>query len=209
ALLDGEVVALDASGVSSFQALQQATALGPGWTLAYVAFDLLFLDGRDVRPEPLLARKKSLAALLRRRAHLRYSEHYDAPGPEVYERACRMGLEGIVSKRAAAPYTSGRGQSWLKVKCVRRQEFVVGGYTDPEGARAVLGSLLLGVHDDGGRLVYAGKVGTGFDRAALESLGKRLGAIPQREAPVSSDGPPPPGRRVHRGKPPPVAAGAL
>jgi bifunctional non-homologous end joining protein LigD len=202
ALLDGEIVALDRSGVSSFQALQQGAEGTGGWSLAYVAFDLLFLDGRDLRPQPLLERKKALARLLRgRRGRLRYSEHFDAPGPEVHQRACRMHLEGIVSKRKQAPYVAGRGQAWLKVKCVARQEFVIGGYTDPEGARAELGSLLLGVHDRDGRLVYAGRVGTGFTDATLVVLGQRLRKLAQRASPFSPEGPRPPARGAHWVKP--------
>ena len=200
AMLDGEVVVFDAAGVSSFQALQQATEAGRAPT--YVAFDLLFLDGRDLRAEPLIARKKALAQVLKgRRGRVRYSEHFDAPGQEVYERACEMALEGIVSKRKQAPYTSGRGQTWLKVKCMTRQEFVIGGYTDPEGARADFGSLLLGVHEPDGRLVYAGKVGTGFSHATLEALGKRLRKLEQRASPFAADGPRPPARGAHWVKP--------
>jgi bifunctional non-homologous end joining protein LigD len=202
ALLDGEIVALDRSGVSSFQALQQGAEGKGGWSLAYVAFDLLFLDGRDLRGQPLVERKKALARLLRgRRGRLRYSEHFDAPGPEVHQRACRMHLEGIVSKRKQAPYVAGRGQAWLKVKCVARQEFVIGGYTDPEGARAELGSLLLGVHDRDGRLVYAGRVGTGFTDATLAVLGKRLRKLGQGASPFSPEGPRPPARGAHWVKP--------
>ena len=202
ALLDGEIVALDRSGVSSFQALQQGAEETGGWSLAYVAFDLLFLDGRDLRGEPLVERKKALARLLRgRRGRLRYSEHFDAPGPEVHQRACRMHLEGIVSKRKQAPYVAGRGQAWLKVKCIARQEFVIGGYTDPEGARAELGSLLLGVHDRDGRLVYAGRVGTGFTDATLAVLGKRLRKLGQGASPFSPEGPRPPARGAHWVKP--------
>jgi bifunctional non-homologous end joining protein LigD len=202
ALLDGEVVALDRAGVSSFQVLQQGAEGLTGWSVAYVAFDLLFLDGRDLRARPLVERKKALARLLRgRRGRIRYSEHFDTPGPQVYERACGMGLEGIVSKRKDAAYTSGRGQSWLKTKCVARQEFVIGGYTDPEGARAEFGSLLLGVHDRDGRLVYAGRVGTGFTQATLEALGRRLRRLEQRASPFSPDGPRPPARGAHWVKP--------
>jgi bifunctional non-homologous end joining protein LigD len=200
ALLDGEIVVFDAAGVSSFQALQQAAESGRA--PIYVAFDLLFLDGRDLRREPLIARKKALARLLRgRRGRLRYSEHFDAPGPTVYERACQMSLEGIVSKRKQAPYASGRGQSWLKVKCVARQEFVIGGFTDPEGARADFGSLLLGVYEPDGRLVYAGKVGTGFTHDTLERLGRRLRRLEQRASPFAPDGPRPPARGAHWVKP--------
>jgi bifunctional non-homologous end joining protein LigD len=202
ALLDGEIVVFDAAGVSSFQALQQAVGRGAGRSLVYVAFDLLFLDGRDLRPEPLLARKKELARLLEgRRGALRYSEHFDEPGQKVYERACRMALEGIVSKRKQAPYTAGRGPAWLKVKCVARQEFVIGGYTDPEGARVEFGSLLLGVHEPDRRLVYGGRVGTGFSRATLAALGKRLRKLGQRGSPFAADGPRPPTRGAHWVKP--------
>ena len=202
ALLDGEIVALDRAGVSSFEALQQGARGSKGRSLAYVAFDLLFLDGRDLRARPLIERKKALARLLRgRRGRIRYSEHFDASGAEVYERACGRGLEGIVSKRKDAPYTAGRGQSWLKTKCVARQEFVIGGYTDPEGARAELGSLLLGVHDRDGRLVYAGRVGTGFTQATLAALGPRLRRLEQRASPFSPDGPRPPARGAHWVKP--------
>ena len=195
ALLDGEVVALDEAGVSSFQALQEGAE---GRSLAYVVFDLLFLDGRDLRARPLLERKKALARLLRgRRGRIRYAEHVLGSGPQEYERACRNGLEGIVSKRASAAYTAGRGQTWLKVKCVARQEFVIGGYTDPGGARAELGSLLLGVHDRAGRLLYAGRVGTGFTQAALADLGARLRRLARRTSPFAPEGPRPPARAAH------------
>jgi bifunctional non-homologous end joining protein LigD len=200
ALLDGEVVVFDAAGASSFQGLQQAAESGS--SLAYVAFDLLFLEGRDLRGEPLLVRKKALARLLAgRRGRLRYSEHFDAPGQEVYERACRMSLEGIISKQKQAPYTSGRGQAWLKIKCTSRQEFVIGGFTEPEGARSQFGALLLGVHERDGSLVYAGKVGTGFTDMTLSTLGKQLRKLEQPTSPFSARGPRPPGRGAHWVKP--------
>ena len=206
ALLDGEIVALDRAGVSSFQALQQADQLETGRTLVYVAFDLLFLDGSDLRPLPLVERKARLARLLKgRRGRLRYSEHFDLSGQRVFDRACRLGLEGIIAKQKNAPYTSGRGPAWLKVKCVARQELVIGGYTDPDGARAEFGSLLLGVHDRDGRLVYAGRVGTGFDHATLKNLGARLRKLERRASPFSADGPRPPGRGAHWVKPELVA----
>ena len=195
ALLDGEVVALDRAGVSSFQALQEGAE---GRSLAYVVFDLLFLDGRDLRARPLLERKKALARLLRgRRGRIRYAEHVRGSGPQEYARACRNGLEGIVSKRASAAYSAGRSQTWLKVKCVARQEFVIGGYTDPEGARTELGSLLLGVHDRAGRLLYAGRVGTGFTQATLADLGARLRRLARRTSPFAPEGPRPPARAAH------------
>ena len=206
ALLDGEIVVLDRAGVSSFQALQQADRLETGRMLVYVAFDLLFLDGRDLRPLPLVERKARLARVLKgRRGRLRYSEHFDIPGRRMFARACRLGLEGIIAKRKQAPYTSGRGQAWLKVKCVARQELVIGGYTDPDGARAEFGSLLLGVHDRAGRLVYAGRVGTGFDHATLGRLGARLRKLERRVSPFAADGPRPPARAAHWVKPELVA----
>ena len=205
ALLDGEIVALDRAGVSSFQALQQADQLEAGRSLVYVAFDLLFLDGRDVRPLPLVERKTLLARLLkRRRGRLRYSEHFDTPGQRVFDRACRLGLEGIIAKQKSASYRSGRGSAWLKVKCVARQELVIGGFTDPDGARAEFGSLLLGVHDRDGHLVYAGRVGTGFDQATLERLGARLRKLERRDSPFAPHGPRPPAR-AHWVKPDLVA----
>ena len=130
---------------------------------------------------------------------------FDVPGQRVYDRACRRGLEGIIAKQKNAPYRSGRGQAWLKVKCVARQELVIGGYTDPDGARAEFGSLLLGVHDREGRLVYAGRVGTGFDRATLKNLGARLRKLERRASPFSLDGPRPPARGAHWVKPELVA----
>jgi len=203
ALLDGEIVVFDAAGISSFQGLQQAGESGS--SLTYVAFDLLFLDGRDLRGESLLVRKKALARLLAsRRGRLRYSEHFDAPGQEVYERACRMSLEGIISKQKLAPYTSGRGQTWLKIKCTSRQEFVIGGFTDPEGARSQFGALLLGVHERDGSLVYAGKVGTGFTAGTLSTLGKQLRKLEQPTSPFSPSGPRPPARGALCVKPTPA-----
>jgi bifunctional non-homologous end joining protein LigD len=187
ALLDGEVVALDRRGIPSFQALQHASALEAGRSLAYVAFDLLFLDGRDLRSEPLVERKAQLARLLRgSHGPLGYSEHFEGPGKAVYDRACRMGLEGIVSKQKQAPYSSGRGQAWLKTKCMARQEFVIAGYTEPAGARSEFGALLLGVHDRSGQLVYAGRVGTGFNQATLKALGRRLRSLEQPQCPFAS-----------------------
>jgi bifunctional non-homologous end joining protein LigD len=151
-------------------------------------------------------RKARLARVLKgRRGRLRYSEHFDVPGRRVFARACRLGLEGIIAKRKQAPYTSGRGQAWLKVKCVARQELVIGGYTDPEGARADFGSLLLGVHDREGRLVYAGRVGTGFDQPTLESLGARLRKLERHASPFAAAGPRPPARGAHWVKPELVA----
>ena len=184
ALLDGEVVALDAQGVSDFQALQNSLTAGREGDLVYYAFDLLHLNGEDLRTRPLSDRKSALTSLLERapvsaRRTLRLSEHVVGGGPEFFRKACELGVEGIVSKRADAPYRSGRGRDWLKVKCTKRQEFVIVGYTDPSGSRSHFGALLLAVATDDG-LRYAGRVGTGFTEESLGELHRRLLPLARR-----------------------------
>jgi bifunctional non-homologous end joining protein LigD len=184
AWLDGEVVALDEQGNVSFQLLQNmAQRRG---RLAYYAFDLPYLNGHDLRGMPLLQRKQSLRTLLEQAdpaGPVRYSDHLDGNAEEAFSHACMHGLEGIMVKRVDAPYAAARSESWLKVKCQQRQEFVVGGYTDPAGKREKFGALLLGVYEDDGSLRYAGRVGTGFDAAMLHSLSKDF-------ADLASDTPP-------------------
>jgi bifunctional non-homologous end joining protein LigD len=188
ALIDGEVVALDGAGKSSFQRLQNSLKGGDQSTLIYYAFDLLFLDGRDLRGVPLSARKEVLHELLERsngggvEGAIRYSEHWDN-GPALLQESCRRGLEGIISKRADAPYRSERSRDWLKIKCLQRQEFVIGGFTEPAGSRAGLGALVLGVFDERGRFRYAGRVGTGFTEKSLIELRARLEPLVRRTAP--------------------------
>jgi bifunctional non-homologous end joining protein LigD len=192
AVLDGEVVAVDTDGRTSFQKLQRELG-SRSPALVYYVFDILELDGRDMRSRPLVERKRALEALMKRSKlprHVRPSTHAAGNGPEVFEEACRMGLEGIVSKRASSPYVPGRGRDWLKVKCVLRQEFVIGGFTDPAGSRVRLGALLVGVHAKEG-LRFAGRVGTGFDAKSLDDLARRLGPL-ERESPPFVD--PPRGR---------------
>lgn len=176
ALLDGEVVVVDADGVTRFNALQNALKNPDAKGLAYYAFDLLHLDGRDLRDEPLEARRAALRKLLPRgkKKRVRLSESVKGSGRAFFAEACRSGLEGIVSKRRDARYRSGRGDAWLKVKCHREQEFVVGGFTEPRGSRPHLGALLLGVYGAGGALAYAGKVGTGWSDATARALRERL-----------------------------------
>ncbi|CAN7658569.1 DNA ligase D [Bosea sp. LjRoot9] len=179
ALIDGEAVALGASGISSFSALQEALSEGRTDALVFFAFDLLHLDGEDLRAEPLLARKEQLEALLQAApadGPLRYSEHFVEPGQTMLRHACRMGLEGVVSKRVDAPYRSGRGRDWIKSKCTQRQEFVIAGYVPSKGSGRELGSLVLGYHADGA-LQPAGRVGTGFTRKSAATLKRRLDAI--------------------------------
>lgn len=174
ALLDGEIVVLDGEGSGSFHALQQALDGRNDVAFTYFAFDLLHLDGRDLRSLALVERKERLEALLRKPStSLRFSSHIDAHGPELFDRACELGGEGIVSKRVDSTYVSGRTREWVKVKCTRRQELVVGGWTEPEGARTDFGALLLGYYERG-ELRYAGRVGTGFDAKSLRAVLARL-----------------------------------
>ena len=199
AFLDGEVAVLLPDGRTSFQALQNAFSGGDRGNLVYFVFDLLHLDGEDVGRLPLEQRKARLAALLRSRSgkRIRYSEHVIGRGPEFFARACRTGLEGIVSKRRDLPYASGRGPGWVKTKCIKRQEFVVGGFTDPEGSRLGIGALLVGVRDAEGVLVFAGKVGTGFTNRSAQELRRRLEAIEQPECPFVPRPPGWLGRNAH------------
>jgi bifunctional non-homologous end joining protein LigD len=180
AVLDGEFVALDEHGLSDFQLLQNAFSGKNQAPLAYYAFDLLHLDGIDLRSLPLVERKAKLEALLRRlpksATTLRYSEHSQGDGARFFAEAAKLGLEGVVSKRADAPYRSGRGKDWQKSKTLARQEFVIVGFTEPAGARSHLGALLLGVRRDD-QLIYSGRVGTGFSERSLKDLHARLAPL--------------------------------
>ena len=202
AWIDGEIVVPDATGRTSFQALQNALSDEDGSKLQYFAFDLLYVDGYDIRKARLLDRKRLLELIFRSASGiLHYSEHFQVPGAEFLAHACKLKLEGAVSKRADSSYLSGRGRSWLKIKCGMRQEMVIGGFTDPEGSRSGFGALLLGVYEPGGRLRYSGKVGTGFNDASLKSLRAKLDRLVADKAPFYN---PPTGaeaRRSHWVKP--------
>ncbi|MEZ4432356.1 MAG: DNA ligase D [bacterium] len=189
AILDGEIVVFDRHGSTDFGALQHALSVGAG-DYVLVAFDLLWFDGHDLRDHPLRDRKDALRRLIDALppwdapAALRYGDDIPGRGPDVLREACRLGLEGIISKRADAPYKSGRGRAWLKVKCGARQELVIVGFTEPAGQRSHLGALLLGVHRDGA-LRYAGKCGAGLDAETLADLRARLEPLIRDAAPVS------------------------
>ena len=188
ALLDGEVVAYGPDGISDFGGLQKALSEHDDTKLTYMVFDLLYAGGEDLRPLPFAERKARLDDLLsagRRGASglIRVSEHVAGHGASFYAEACRLGLEGVVSKRADGSYPGRRSRTWLKSKCGHRQEFVVGGYTDPSGSRPGFGALLLGVHEAAGDLRYAGKVGSGFSDAVLTRLAKRLRALARASSP--------------------------
>ena len=189
---DGEVVAFDGQA-TSFSLLQQRLGVrDPGAALRqrvpvfYYVFDLLVADGRDIRSRPLRERKELLRAALAFEDPVRFTEHRDRDGEEYFEQACRQGWEGLIAKRADARYVAGRTRDWLKFKCENSQEFVIGGYTEPQGARSQLGALLLGYYDPAGKLVYAGKVGTGFSEATLASLGRSLSEIERDDPPFDA-----------------------
>ena len=188
AVIDGEAVVFDDAGVTRFEALQSALGAHPE-RISLAAFDLLYLNGFDLRDQPLVARKELLATLLSQsdpgagpHPVLRYADHVAGGGRELYAAACSAGLEGVVCKRADSRYVAGRGRDWQKVKCRHTQELVVGGFTEGQGSRGELGSLLVGTYD-GERLVYAGRVGSGFDERTLGELAAELAAVERPSSP--------------------------
>jgi bifunctional non-homologous end joining protein LigD len=192
ALVDGEVVVLLHDGRASFQALQQAMASPSARAgLVYLAFDLLEIDGESLLNQPLEARKARLQALVGdgRAPRIRYSDHVVGHGSAFYEQAQKLGVEGIVSKRRDSVYQPGRRAGWLKIKCLREQPFVIGGYTDQEGMQGGLGALLVGYYMQG-RLTFAGRVGTGFTQKSAAALLSQLTARARRTSPFD---PPPAG----------------
>jgi len=185
ALIDGELVVEASGGASDFAALQADLSAGRSDRFAYYAFDLLYLDGQDLREAPLVERKAALARLLEGAPpELRYSEHFEENGEMVLRHACRLSLEGVVSKRASGKYRSGRGRDWIKSKCGNRQELVIGGYVPSSTSAKAIGSLVLGVHEDG-ELHHAGRVGTGFSRVVAEDLFQRLSRIERDASPFA------------------------
>ena len=172
AWLDGEVVVMTPDGRTNFQRLQNALADPSVGALTYFIFDVPFLDGYDLRGATLTERKRLLRSILPDTDPLmRYGIEVQGSGDQFFAQACKLGLEGAVSKRVDSLYHAGaRTRDWLKVKCGQRQEMVIGGFTDPQGSRAGFGALLLGVYEADGTLRYSGRVGTGFDDATLESL---------------------------------------
>jgi bifunctional non-homologous end joining protein LigD len=187
AWLDGEVVVLMPDGSMSFQALQRFFDGMSDGQLVYYLFDLLYLDGEDLRQQSLLERKGRLAFVLEGEPDesiLRYSVHVVGHGETIFNEACRRDMEGLISKRSEGTYVSGRHRNWLKVKCRRRQEFIIVGFTDPAGARHGFGALLLGVHEESGILKYVGRVGTGFSEDSLTRLHHQLQKLVRSKSPV-------------------------
>jgi DNA ligase D-like protein (predicted ligase) len=189
-VVDGEVVAFDRRGVTSFQRLQRRGRQRVAVFL-YV-FDVLRLDGRDVRDLPVRERKSLLRRELSFHGAVRYTPHRNEVGEQMYREACRKGLEGIIAKRADSPYRATRSSDWRKLKCHAEQELVIGGYTAPQGSRTDFGALLVGYWEDD-RLRYAGKVGTGFDHALLRDLGKQLRELERDDPPFADVHPVPRG----------------
>ncbi|HEY9055705.1 MAG TPA: DNA ligase D [Aurantimonas sp.] len=185
ALIDGEIVAFDDNGKTDFSTLQRH--LGEGGPLACFCFDLLRLDGKDLTKRPLTERKAALKALLDGAGSevFLYSEHVTGNGAAVFQKICGAGHEGIVSKRADGPYRSGRGKSWLKVKCTRRQEFIVGGWSPSDKKGRAFSSILVGVMEDGS-VRYRGRVGSGFDQQTLADLAKRFDALARKTSPFDT-----------------------
>jgi bifunctional non-homologous end joining protein LigD len=188
-IVDGEIVAFEGSE-TRFELLQQRIHVThPDARLLrkvpvfYYIFDVLYADDQDVRPQPLRERKDVLHRVLSFRDPLRFTGHRDTDGEAFYAEACQLGWEGLIAKRADAPYRAGRSRDWLKFKCETNQEFVIGGYTDPQRSRIAFGALLLGYHDADGQLAYAGKVGTGFDTKTLRSLLAELEELGQDRTP--------------------------
>jgi bifunctional non-homologous end joining protein LigD len=184
ALIDGEVVALKPDGTSSFADLQDHLSRGDPSDLVYYAFDLLYRDGYDLTGAVLEDRKAALAELVRTGAGgiVRYSDHQLGRGSDFFRHACGYELEGTIAKRRDRPYRPGRGTDWLKIKCHKSDEFIVIGFTDPSGQRHGFGALLLGYHDQGGALRYAGRCGTGYSDAVLYELHRRLVGLERRTA---------------------------
>ena len=187
AILDGEVVIFDKAGRTSFQKLQQA--MGKSGTAAFVfeIFDLIYLEGYSLTQTPLRERKQTLEQLLvaaKAKGQLRYSDHVEGNGPQFFKQACEYGMEGIISKLADSPYESTRNKNWLKTKCIKRQEFVIAGYTPSKKGFPGFGSLILGVYDKG-KLVYSGRVGTGFSIKQRLELQKKLNRISQASMPFA------------------------
>lgn len=196
AYLDGELCGVGDDGLPSFAETQAATDGARGIQLVFYAFDLLHLDGRDTGGLPLVERKALLGPLVTDIPGVQFNGHETGDGELIRRHACELGFEGVVSKTANAPYQPGNRGLWRKAKCLNRQEFVVVGWTDPEGSRPHLGALLLGYYDDA-KLIYAGRVGTGMPEKVLTDLRRRLDPLARRKTPLSA----PPPRSTRFGSP--------
>jgi DNA ligase D-like protein (predicted ligase) len=194
-VVDGEIVAFSGDETSfsrlqhRMQVANQTQARRTGITVFHYLFDVVYLDGFDLTAVPLRDRKRLLRASVSFGGPLRYTPHRNATGEAYYQHACRSGWEGVMAKRAGGPYVHGRSLDWLKFKCQGGQEFVIGGFTDPQRSREGFGALLIGYYRDDD-LVYAGKVGTGFDERTLQNLRRQLDLLEIDHTPFSAGGPP-------------------
>jgi bifunctional non-homologous end joining protein LigD len=203
AILDGEVVIVNKAGHSSFQDLQQSMRTSESASFVFQIFDLIYLNGYDLTGAPLVQRKRLLEELLtsiKGKTALRYSEHVEGNGKEFFRQACDFKIEGIISKLATSTYQSTRNRNWLKVKCNKRQEFVIAGYTPSKKDFPGYGSLILGVYEKG-KLIYSGRVGTGFSIKQRLELQKKLDKISQATMPFSTKPKDPGLRDAHWTKP--------
>ncbi len=197
AYLDGELCGIGDDGLPSFSQTQAASDGLRGVRMVYYAFDLLHLDAHDTSRLPLIERKALLQPLIAGVPGLQFNDHEIGDGELIRRHACRLGFEGVVSKTIDAPYAPGNRGLWRKSKCLNRQEFVVVGWTDPEGTRPHLGALLLGYYTDNGRLIYAGRVGAGMPDRVLADLRHRLEPLARASSPLSA----PPPRKTRFGSP--------
>jgi len=207
AVLDGEIVVLDEQGRSSFSLMQQRTGFRShgrrvagqsGLPLAYYVFDLIYLDGYDLRRVSLEERKQVLAQIVSANELIRYSEHFLEHGNALFEAAKQQGLEGILAKRRGSCYEERRTREWLKIKVTQTVDCVIGGYTDPEGSRQYFGSLVLGLYNENKQLIHVGQVGTGFDQSTLKQVWSELKKLESKQNPFPG---PVDARHVHWVKP--------
>jgi DNA ligase D-like protein (predicted ligase) len=185
AYIDGELCGVDDAGLPSFAQTQAATDGERGVHLVYYAFDLLHLDGRDVSMLPLIERKALLGPLVANKPCIQFNGHDIGDGELILQHAGKLGFEGVVSKTIDAPYAPGNRGLWRKAKALNRQEFVIVGWSDPEGSRPHLGALLLGYYGEDGKLIYAGRVGTGMPVKALANLRRHLDPLARKTSPLS------------------------
>jgi len=183
-VIDGEVVAFEGSETSFAKLARRGQEHVP---VFYYVFDILWLEGHDVRKLPLRTRKRLLRDALQFHGNVRWTQHRNRDGEAFFKEACRKGWEGLIAKRADSPYVATRSRDWLKFKCEHGQELVVGGYTEPRGSRVEFGALLLGYYRDG-QLQYAGKVGTGFDTETLHALAAQLKQLERDDSPFETPG---------------------
>lgn len=192
-VIDGEIVALK-KGLSNFELLQQRINLHEKESIKvkeklipveYRIFDLMYIDGYDIRALPILARKELLAKLIDFNTILTFSEHRFTDGLKFFKEACALHWEGLIAKKIDSPYVGVRSPYWLKFKCIAKQELVIAGYTNPQGSRSYFGALLVGYYEKG-NLLYAGKVGTGFSQETLEMLGKKMKKLEIKKCPFSN-----------------------